>query len=182
MVLLACGDDVTKVVQSEEATVPVYSSSKDIPKCDSSIIGKMVYIEDSLATFYCSEKGWLSTNGKDGEDGEQGESCIVKEIENGYSVWCAGDSVGVLLNGADGKNGADGEKAHRREKGKRRQKSLARLIFLSMAQAATIRAAPPMMSSISPAARKSWTAVILSPPSGLLPQQQKRMMIPCCRS
>ena len=27
LVLLACGDDVTKVIQSEDATVPVYSSN-----------------------------------------------------------------------------------------------------------------------------------------------------------
>lgn len=63
--------------------------------------------------FACSgEDGADGINGKDGQNGLNGVSCEVAALKsgNGYKVLCDGDSVGVLLNGADGEDGKDGAK------------------------------------------------------------------------
>ena len=50
-------------------------------------------------------------NGLNGENGLNGTSCTVEQLasKDGYKVICAGDSVGVLLNGSNGTNGTNGE-------------------------------------------------------------------------
>ena len=52
--------------------------------------------------------GKNGTNGTNGTDGKDGTSCVVKPFDGGFKVLCAGDSVGVLVNGADGTNGTNG--------------------------------------------------------------------------
>ena len=52
--------------------------------------------------------GKNGTNGTNGTDGKDGTSCVVKPFDGGFKVLCAGDSVGVLVNGVDGTNGKDG--------------------------------------------------------------------------
>ena len=46
-------------------------------------------------------------NGLNGENGKNGTSCTMEPLatKDGYKVICAGDSVGVLLNGTNGENG-----------------------------------------------------------------------------
>ena len=63
----------------------------------------------AFGLFACSgEDGADGINGKDGADGA---NCAVKALKDssGFKVLCDGDSVGVLLNGTDGKAGADGK-------------------------------------------------------------------------
>ena len=50
-------------------------------------------------------------NGLNGENGKNGTSCTMEPLasKDGYKVICAGDSVGVLLNGTNGTNGTNGE-------------------------------------------------------------------------
>ena len=52
--------------------------------------------------------GKNGTNGTNGTDGKDGTSCVVKPFDGGFKVLCAGDSVGVLVNGVDGTNGSNG--------------------------------------------------------------------------
>ena len=49
-------------------------------------------------------------NGLNGENGKNGTSCTVEPLatKDGYKVICAGDSVGVVLNGLNGTNGTNG--------------------------------------------------------------------------
>ncbi len=50
-------------------------------------------------------------NGLNGENGKNGTSCTVEPLaaKDGYKVICAGDSVGVVLNGTNGTNGTNGK-------------------------------------------------------------------------
>lgn len=52
--------------------------------------------------------GTNGVNGTNGTNGINGTSCTAVKIDNGYKLVCGGDSVGVVLNGADGINGTDG--------------------------------------------------------------------------
>ena len=118
----ACNDETTTVSATSDAEK--VTAFKELDDCDSTIVGKLVYVKDSVKAFMCTDDGWAAMtgaadgkngkngkNGKDGKDGEDGASCTVKAIEGGYKVLCDGDSVGVLLNGAKGDSGAQGESA-----------------------------------------------------------------------
>ena len=59
------------------------------------------------------DKGAPGENGKNGlngDNGKNGTSCTVEPLasKDGYKVICAGDSVGVVLNGTNGTNGSNG--------------------------------------------------------------------------
>ena len=121
LALLACGDDVTKMtnVTNETTGMEVAASADSLGTCDSAAIGKTVFASSESSVYICADSGWVplsktSASGKDGADGENGSdgaSCTVAALSDssGYKVVCGGDSVGVILNGADGKDGASGE-------------------------------------------------------------------------
>ncbi len=121
LALLACGDDVTKMtnVTNETTGMEVAASADSLGACDSAAIGKTVFASSESSVYICADSGWVplsktSASGKDGADGENGSdgaSCTVAALSDssGYKVVCGGDSVGVILNGADGKDGASGE-------------------------------------------------------------------------
>ena len=120
----ACGDENTTVVATSDAEK--VKAFKDLDDCDSAIVGKLVYVKDSVKAFICTDDGWAAMSGavvengsdgsdgkagkdgKNGNDGKDGSSCTVKAIKGGYKVLCGGDSVGVLMNGAKGDSGAQG--------------------------------------------------------------------------
>lgn len=123
----ACGDENTTVVATSDAEKVM--AFKDLDDCDSAIVGKLVYVKDSVKAFICTDDGWAAMSGavvengsdgsdgkdgkagkdgKNGTDGKDGSSCTVKAIKGGYKVLCGGDSVGVLKNGAKGDSGAQG--------------------------------------------------------------------------
>ena len=126
----ACGDENTTVVATSDAEKVM--AFKDLDDCDSAIVGKLVYVKDSVKAFICTDDGWAAMSGavvengsdgsdgkdgkdgkagkdgKNGTDGKDGSSCTVKAIKGGYKVLCGGDSVGVLMNGAKGESGAQG--------------------------------------------------------------------------
>ena len=132
----ACNDETTTVSATSDAEK--VTAFKDLDDCDSTIVGKLVYVKDSVKVFACTDEGWAAMsgtvvengsegsdgkdgkdgndgkdgkngkNGKDGSDGKDGVSCTVVAIEGGYKVLCGDDSVGVLLNGAKGDSGAQG--------------------------------------------------------------------------
>ena len=121
LALLACGDDVTKMtnVTNETTGMEVAASADSLGACDSAAIGKTVFASSESSVYICADSGWVplsktAASGKDGADGENGSdgaSCTVAALSDssGYKVVCGGDSVGVILNGADGKDGASGE-------------------------------------------------------------------------
>lgn len=104
--LIGCGDDVTRTVEMEQGAIPVIDSGEELPSCDSTKIGDIMYVVDSSAVFYCSNNVWQLMKGN---EGAPGKSCSVSKVRDGYGVWCGEDSVGVLLNGLQGTPGAKGE-------------------------------------------------------------------------
>ena len=136
--LTACGDDVTNVTEvNEKVALDIVEKYKELPKCEDSLYGTLIYAADSSQVYACSSDGWASlkgekgdqgddgldgedgkngtngTNGKDGEDGADGadgESCTATALKDGsgMEVKCGGKTVGVIPNGTNGKNGEDG--------------------------------------------------------------------------
>jgi uncharacterized protein (TIGR02145 family) len=131
----ACGDDVTNVTEvNEKVALDIVEKYKELPKCEDSLYGTLIYAADSSQVYACTSDGWASlkgekgdqgddgldgedgkngtngTNGKDGEDGADGESCTATALKDGsgMEVMCGGKTVGVISNGTNGTDGEDG--------------------------------------------------------------------------
>ena len=57
------------------------------------------------------KNGAAGADGKDGKDGKDGSSCTAKALKDGkgYKIVCGGDSVGVVMSGAEGAQGVKGD-------------------------------------------------------------------------
>ena len=91
-----CGDDVTEV--TNETTGMILAASADsLGTCDSVSGGKMMFASD----------GTNGLDGKNGINGIDGTSCTATALSDSssYKIMCGEDSVGVILNGADGAQG-----------------------------------------------------------------------------
>ncbi len=119
VLLFACGDAVTKVtnVTNEVSGMEVVASADSLGKCDSTNVGKSVFVSDENAAYVCADSGWapLAKN----SDGKDGASCLAEMLadSSGYKVVCGGDSVGVIKNGQNGSDGKTGEKGDAGENG-----------------------------------------------------------------
>ncbi len=128
--LSACGDDVTKVYMENQVGVGQVASFGEFPKCTVENIGEMLYATDSGKVYSCADSAWVILNSSNGKDeassvdtlvvsrtdtvviidtvlGLNGSSCTAETLDDGsgYRIVCGGDSVGVVLNGSDGKDG-----------------------------------------------------------------------------
>ena len=132
----ACGDDVTNVTEVEKASLDIVEKYKELPKCEDSLYGTLIYAADSSQVYACTSDGWASlkgekgdqgddgldgedgkngtngTNGKNGEDGADGadgESCTATALKDGsgIEVMCGGKTVGVISNGKNGEDGTN---------------------------------------------------------------------------
>ena len=130
----ACGDETTNNVTETTGMTLVEKGAK-MPDCTDDNVGEMVYAMDSVAAFFCANGKWQSLKGEPGEQGIQGEqgepgegkqgpkgndgvgtpgaagqSCTATALggNKGYKIECGGDSVGVVLNGTDGKDAKRG--------------------------------------------------------------------------
>ena len=131
----ACGDDVTNVTEvNEKVALDIVEKYKELPKCEDSLYGTLIYVADSSLVYACTSDGWASLKGEngdqgddglDGEDGENGEkgkdgedgadgadgeSCTATALKDGsgIEVMCGGKTVGVISNGTNGTDGEDG--------------------------------------------------------------------------
>ena len=122
----ACEDDLTAAPENDGAEV--VASFKKLEKCEKAILGKLVYVSDSVKVYACTDDGWTAvtgtdgsngkngTNGKngkdgaDGKDGTDGKSCTMTAFKDGtgFDVICDGKSIGTVKNGTDGAKGKDG--------------------------------------------------------------------------
>jgi len=119
--LTACGDEVTEVT-NVNASLDIVEKYKELPKCEESVYGSLIYVEDSSQVFACTSDGWVSLkgekgakgdegkageNGKNGEDGKDGSSCSATKLKDGsgIEVKCNGKLVGTITNGENGKDG-----------------------------------------------------------------------------
>ena len=119
--LTACGDEVTEMT-NVNASLDIVEKYKELPKCEESVYGSLIYVEDSSQVFACTSDGWVSLkgekgakgdegkageNGKNGEDGKDGSSCSATKLKDGsgIEVKCNGKLVGTITNGENGKDG-----------------------------------------------------------------------------
>lgn len=116
LALLSCGDSDSsnQVVNNYVLGSEVVSSAKDLPKCSSENDGFQYWVKDENLARVCIDGKW-NTMGATAVDYD----CKTKPLKDGsgIAVFCAGDSIGVVLNGHDGKDGAKGDKGEQGETG-----------------------------------------------------------------
>ena len=98
--LAACGDDVTQINQTG---IEAVDAEDDLPKCTKDNENELVFVKEDLTARICTDGEWVAMKGE--------SSCTTEELKNksGYRIVCDGDSIGVVLNGSDGKDGKDAE-------------------------------------------------------------------------
>ena len=106
LLLAACGDTVENVNQMG---MDVVASEDDLPKCTKDNEGELAFVKDDDATRVCVSGKWKPAT--PGNSMTDDFSCKTVELEDksGLKIVCNGDSIGVVLNGADGKQGEAGK-------------------------------------------------------------------------
>jgi uncharacterized protein (TIGR02145 family) len=94
----ACDDELAPISGNTAETVAAFS---DLSECNKNIVGKFVYVSDSVKMYACTDEGWAAitgsvVNGKNGSNGADGKNGV--DGKNGTNG----------KNGTDGKNGKDG--------------------------------------------------------------------------
>ena len=109
----ACDDELVPVSGNTAETVTAFN---DLSECNKNIVGKLVYVSDSVKMYACTDEGWAAitgavvsgkngSNGADGKDGVNGkDGANGKDGVNGKDGANGKDGV----NGKDGTNGKDG--------------------------------------------------------------------------
>ncbi|WP_297697682.1 FISUMP domain-containing protein [uncultured Fibrobacter sp.] len=118
VLLTACGENTTteKIVEVATGGTEIVSSVKDLPKCTKNNQGEFAYVKGEPSARICVDGKWFATVAK---DTSADFSCTTKELKDksGLKIICNGDSIGVVLNGANGKDGADGKQGLQGEPG-----------------------------------------------------------------
>ena len=118
ILLTACGENTTteKIVEVATGGTEIVSSVKDLPKCTKNNQGEFAYVKGEPSARICVDGKWFATVAK---DTSADFSCTTKELKDksGLKIICNGDSIGVVLNGANGKDGADGKQGLQGEPG-----------------------------------------------------------------
>ena len=106
--LAACGDEVTEVTNIYQSGLEVVDSVKDLPKCNDENEGQQAWVKGETSVRICSDGEWFALSSGDVSSGDL--SCKTEELKDGsgLKIVCNGDSIGVVLNGSDGKDGKDG--------------------------------------------------------------------------
>ena len=104
--LAACGDTVENVYQTG---LEAYASEDDLPKCNKEHENELAFVKDAGVTLVCVDGDWVATSPE--STGNVDFSCTTEELKDksGLKIVCNGDSIGVVLNGADGKQGEAGK-------------------------------------------------------------------------
>ena len=105
--LAACGDETTEITQINQTGLEVVESEDDLPECADENLGALALVQGETAVRVCVNGEWLVT--KSGDDSDL--NCKTEELKDGsgLKIICNGDSIGVVLNGSDGKAGKDGK-------------------------------------------------------------------------
>ena len=104
--LLACGDTVENTTINQMG-MEVVDSEGDLPKCSDENEGDVAFVKDEDASRVCVDGDWKPVS----SNGSGDFSCKTVELKDGsgLKIVCNGDSIGVVLNGSDGKAGKDGK-------------------------------------------------------------------------
>ena len=111
----ACGDTVENVTEINQTGMNVVDSVKELPKCTDDNEGERAVVKGETVIRVCVDGDWVAMTSDDSRNSDF--SCTTEELKDksGIKIVCNGDSVGVVLNGFDGK---DGEKGKDGEDGK----------------------------------------------------------------
>ena len=112
LVLAACGGETTEnVTNISQMGMDVVSSVGDLPKCTGDNEGEQAFVKGETSARICVDGKWFATASNGGEGVATEFSCATKELsdKSGLKIICNGDSIGVVLNGADGKDGVNGK-------------------------------------------------------------------------
>ena len=115
ILLTACGENTTteKIVEVATGGTEIVSSVKDLPKCTKNNEGEQALVKGESSIRVCVDGKWFATKeaSKDTVYVNDGDfSCTTKEFKDksGLKIICNGDSIGVVLNGVNGKDGEKG--------------------------------------------------------------------------
>ena len=104
--LSACGDTVENINQTG---MEVVSEAKDLPKCTDGNEGDIAFVKKDNSMRACVDGEWIASTSEGSSPADF--SCKTEELKDksGLKIVCNGDSIGVVLNGSDGKDGKQGE-------------------------------------------------------------------------
>lgn len=76
MLFVACGDNENRAVDVYDDVGRVLTSGEDLSseQCDSTTIGKKIFVTDSAESYFCDGRDWLVLKGSDGERGPAGSN------------------------------------------------------------------------------------------------------------
>ena len=111
LALVACGDNVTNesITQIMQDHVAVVSDASKLPDCTTENEGEQAFVKGERVSRICVDGSWQALLSAAVD--KQGElKCTTENLADGSGVkiLCNGDSIGVLLNGANGADGANG--------------------------------------------------------------------------
>ena len=101
----ACGDDIENNTINQMG-MEVVASEDDLPECSDENEGDQAFVKDEDAVRVCVGGKWKPV--LPGGSGNSDLSCKTVELKDksGLKIVCNGDSIGVVLNGTDGKDAA----------------------------------------------------------------------------
>ena len=116
LLLGACGDTVENIYQ---VNMGVVTSEEDLPKCSDENEGEQAFIKGEEASRICIDGKWTSSTPTSDKGSDFSCKTVQLKDKSGLKIVCNGDSIGVVLNGTDGK---DGEKGDTGKQGKQGEK------------------------------------------------------------
>ena len=108
-IFVACVDDESNVTDVFEDVNQVLASGKKLSSvnCDSSSIGKKVFVVDSGVSYFCDGHDWIVLKGSEGDQGPAGSDGKKGEIGEKGAVGDSAQSKGA--SGPDGEKGEVGD-------------------------------------------------------------------------
>jgi uncharacterized protein (TIGR02145 family) len=116
LALVACGEDsvTEKIVEVKTSSVEIVADISLLPSCSANNEGEMYWVQNEKTPRMCSDGKWYAV-----AEESVAATCVSEPLPDasGYKILCGGDSVGVVLNGLDGKDGDQGVPGERGDQG-----------------------------------------------------------------
>ena len=95
--LAACGDDIENNTINQMG-MDIVTDEDDLPECTEKNEGEQALVKGETSVRVCVDGEWVAM--------KDDFSCKTVELKDksGYKIVCNGDSIGVVLNGTDGKD------------------------------------------------------------------------------
>ena len=107
--LAACGDNVEEVTQVVQDRTTVVASEDDLSECTDENEGEQAFVKGESSARICVDGDWVAMAPEGSGNGDFSCKTVELKDKSGLKIVCNGDSIGVVLNGSDGKAGKDGK-------------------------------------------------------------------------